>query len=418
MGTNSPFGTYVKSTTDPINGATVLVVAGGVSLQSVKHGNVIKQRIGRATAVRSNAATARSEQVAFLTRKKILAVRFGFEGYDTGTVPLNLCKFTSVADQASLPNAHLGTIQNVTFSGNPNGTVPAQTASNRPGLLLSDWIDTDIAADTYLVARALFSGTNPFNSNYASYGITAAQLDALTADMKVFGWGDLTDRVTAFGSWNTTVVGAQSNLGIPYIEYLSESRTINVCCVGDSTTLGQVDSGTVVLAPIHQACEDLSSTNVVYSPMAKGWGGSTSSEHYNIAIDVITNTPPEVLIYQVWSQNNSGSAGDEEMRYAMDIVKRCRAAGIVPMLLTGIPLNSWVTPTNDAAEAARLAVNVRVRAMADMGVRVIDLDGVLSDGASPANYLAAYGTGAHPNNVGYAAMVTEYTNELRNLLLM
>jgi hypothetical protein len=391
----------------------------GGEVQSLPNGNIIKQRIGRATVVRSNAGTARTEQVAWLMRKNALAVRFGFEGYATGTVPIDLCKFTSVATAADIVNANAGTIQSVLFSAGATGTVPAKTATNRPGLLLSDWIDCDISAGRYLVARVLFSGTNPFDSNYTSYGTTGAQMEAITTAMKLWGWGTNLDKVTAFdnvATW-TDALGT-SNMGIPYIEYLSEARTVNVCCVGDSTTVGQVNTGDVAFPPVQQACEELSSANVLYSPVAKGWGGSTSAEHYAIAIDVITNTPPDVLIYQVWTQNNTAAAASStEMRYAMDIVKRCRAAGIVPMLITGIPLVAWVTPTNDAYEAARIALNVRVRALEDFGVRVIDADAILTDGSSPANYLTAYGGDAHPNAAGYAALVEEYKSALRHVQL-
>lgn len=400
------------------NGNMALVGAGGTEIvRHTKIGNIIKQRIGRAAATRSNASVARTEQVAFRVRKKILAIRFGIEGYDTVTHPIDMLKFTSVATTADFENAHLGTIQSALFSASAAGTIPARVSANRPGMLISDWIDTSIEAGSYLVARALFTGTNPFLNTYSSYAVTPTEMGALSPEMQLYGWGALVDYVTAFDSWGTTLAAAQSNLGIHYIEYLCEARTVNVCCVGDSLTVGQVDSGTTVVSPVHAACEQMSSANVLYSPMVKGWGGSTSAEHYNIALDVIANTPPDVLIYQAWTQNNVANAGDTEIRYAMDIVNRCKAAGIVPVLITGVPMNAWVTPTNDAIEAARVALNARVRALGSFGVIVIDADAVLSDGASPANYISTYGSGTHPNDAGYNALVTEYKTNLQRVAL-
>lgn len=135
-------------------------------------------------------------------------------------------------------------------------------------------------------------------------------------------------------------------------------------------------------------------------PLCRGWSGKQASQFYQYALNLLaSSSPPDILVYQVWSQNNTTAQSYEvEIALALDIVSRCRRQGIVPILLNAIPVNSWTAGSNATQEASRVALNA---AAASWGVRVIDANGVLTDGGSPAHYLAKYGAGAHPYAQAY-----------------
>ena len=182
----------------------------------------------------------------------------------------------------------------------------------------------------------------------------------------------------------------------------------SVAVVGDSTTTGFTNSGSQSYPPLQRAAELLGTTlGFRIVPYQRGWSGKEATAFYTYALSTIAATyPPDALIYQVWSQNDTAAtSNDAELALAMDVVSRCRRAGIQPILMTGIPLNG--DSLADDNERKRLNAVIRT-----WGVPLIDADAVISDGASPAAYKAAYGAAVHPNYNGYTALTTEYARVL------
>lgn len=408
-------------------------VVGAVGVTSPR-GRKSVMRFGRAVDATGVASTtARTTQQAWRFPFDVYGFRFGVQNNNSQSAYNSTGPVISLHKAAIIGNAsqtltaaldgvsavHLATPFDITWNGGSAGrTLAARIGADDPSLAWSDWTYKKVAAGELLVSRMLW----PLADNtaispttwyypYSGTGLSYTALLAADPDIATMHWHDTSDRVTGWTRWGVTTANGTGNLSIPFIELLTSQRVVTVGVIGDSTTTGQVDSGDAPLAPVWAACEAASTSAVRFTPICHGWGGKEAHEYYEYALDMIANYPPQVLFYQVWSQNDTGPTDNtRDFALAMDIVSRCRAAGIVPVLLTGIPVNAWTTPTYDTSETARTAINALVRASGEI---VCDMDAVLSDGTSPANYLSAYGSTVHPNTAGYAAMVTEYARALR-----
>lgn len=414
-----------KFGTDASGNVTGLVGPDGLLMQAIP-AHIRKRRarirLGRAadgTGVSST--TLRTTQQAWRIPYKVYGFRLGIESNLAAATTFSLCKGAVIGTGIETLDAALDNIANlssatpfsITWSGSAGATVPARTAADDPnGITWSDWVYQPINPGQLLATRMLwpYPGST-WNYPYSSTGLTESALLTADPDLAVMHWHDTTDRVTGWTSWAVTSANGTGNLSIQYIELLVENPTLTVGVVGDSTTTGQVDSGDAPLAPVWAACESLSDSNLQFSPLCRGWGGKEASQYHAYALELISDYAPDILIYQAWSQNDTAQADNtQEIARALDIVSRCKAAGIVPIILTGIPINTWTSPTYDVQEAARIALNTVVRGLGEI---VIDADAVLSNGVSPvADYATVYGTGTHPNTAGYAALVAEYVRAI------
>lgn len=383
------------------------------------------QFVGESNSTGISNTTVRTTQQAWRFPFDVYGFRFGMESNLAAAATFSLMKGailgTGAEDLTTAMNLmgsiHSATPFNITWSGSAGATIAARTALDTPSAVQwSDWTYTKILANQVLGTRMLwpYPGSTwyyPYNPVSMPY---SEMLSEAANGVAVLHWHDTTDRVTSWTSWGVTVANATTSLSIPYIELLTDRRTLTVAAIGDSIEVGSIDSGAHPLPPVWDACQALSNSSLILAPIQRSWGGKEASQYYNYALDVIANHQPDILFYQVWSQNDTSNFDYKELAYMADVVSRCKKAGITPILVTGIPVNIWSTPTNDAAEAVRLAINNVVR---NSGEIVCDMDAALTDGASPANYLAAYGSGTHPNYAGYAAMRSAYQTALREAIL-
>lgn len=374
-------------------------------------------RYGNAVSSGAN-STDRTNQQAWVFPFDIYGFQIGWESIETVDKTISLTRWgvcgsaggtltASLDDVANFHTIYAATPQSLTYGGSASGTIAQRLAADVPGAALwSDVAYGKVLAGQALVVRALQTTTSayPLSPN----GVPRADTLSIGPSFATAAWTDATDRVTTVTSWGTTSSNFTANLPIAYLNVLTDIQTCSVAVVGDSTTTGFTNSGTQSYPPVQRAAELLGdSLGFRFVPYSRGWSGKEASGYYTYALSVIASTyRPDVLIYQLWSQNNTTSTTYEgELARAMDVVSRCRRAGIAPVLMTGIPLNGITL----AKDNERKAINAEIKTW---GVPVIDADAVITDGGSPAAYLAAYGTAAHPNYAGYTALAAEYARVL------
>lgn len=376
-----------------------------------------RMRFGNAVSSGAN-STARTNQQAWVLPFDIYGFQIGWESIETADTTISLTKWgicgtaggtltATLDDVANFHTIHAATPRSLTYGGSASGVIPQRLAADVPGAVLwSDVAYAKVSAGQALTVRALQSSLTayPLSPN----GIPRADTLALNPAFAAAAWTDATDRVTTVTSWGVTSANFQANLPIAYLNVLTDAPSKSVAVIGDSITTGFTNSGSQSYPPLQRAAELLGTTlGFRIVPYQRGWSGKEATAFYTYALSTIAATyPPDALIYQVWSQNDTAAtSNDAELALAMDVVSRCRRAGIQPILMTGIPLNGDTLA--DDNERKRLNAVIRT-----WGVPLIDADAVISDGASPAAYKAAYGAAVHPNYDGYTALTTEYARVL------
>jgi hypothetical protein len=292
--------------------------------------------------------------------------------------------------------------------------VPARSAADIPVYpTWADWTYVYIPAGQLLVLRGLHPAS-PWP--YAPTGLSAATAtpprDAdvpRTSEIIIsVSWNVAGDRVTTPTRYGGNGTNFQNNLPFPLIQLRASVPTWTAGIISDSTGTGTVPSGgQTSYAPLQYACDLLGVVGggrIV--PYCGGWSGKQASQYIAYG-DALLASPycPDILIYQLWSQNNTSATSYEtEIALAAGFVSDAVRAGKTIVLMTGIPNNAWGAG-DVAKDNARKAANALIKTW---GVPVIDADAVLSDGGSPAKYKAEYGTGAHPPYEAYQALAVEY----------
>lgn len=190
------------------------------------------------------------------------------------------------------------------------------------------------------------------------------------------------------------------------VQFLSRYRGLSVHAIGDSIVQGAGSQGNVAngFRPWgHIACKDVSQPTRPVTFANWGVSGQTTAEMLKRLASIIDNYAPDVLFVGPFTVNDAAAdlTAGRGLFYMRSAIARCLAAGVVPVLFTGIPGSKIGT-----VETQRLAFNAAVRGAAQDGVPVADFDAALRDPAAQSQLLAAYNSGdnVHPNDAGYAAM--------------
>ena len=367
-----------------------------------------KQKLTQAVTLAAQATTTRTFQQAFKLPAGLTRFRVAIPNINAGTQALGGIKAVIVSATTDFPNAHTFTPVNVLFSAATTATLATRVSATEPSITYSDWIDvTGAPVGSFLVLRGLLTGTVTWNATYSTFaGYTDALANAL---YPAYTWHTTVDWFTAMDSWNTTAANAVNQTYLAIIEMELERQSLAVAAVGDSHVAGSLDSGTVV-SPIWTTADALTSDSLLVSPLCFGWGGQDSVKYSTAALWAAANLKPAVLCYQVSSQNDTGTIGDAQINLLMRVAKACYDNGVRLILINKIPTNASTL----SADNERKALNVRLAAM---GLPTIDVDAVVSDGASPARYKSEYGTGTHLNAAGMLAVKAEYLRVISNLSL-
>lgn len=316
-----------------------------------------------------------------------------------------------------------------TFGGNATGTLAAGTLQ-RPGLTVSDVIPVTSVARTdgragylsYVRVYMPSNGTLPLSlhaqGNYQQWGVLTSE-----ASYSTYGNGDfIASKTTMPAPPAPEGVGSSTIWGI---EYLVQGNVVSTLLIGDSTF--QAFGNTNVPWGMNFGEYAARSLNMVdgitaFTSANGGYQSQTSTQYFDRMTDLLAIVTPTAVAYEVFSPNdyaNSATAVTDALISAslarvQKFLDLARTNNFVPILTTGIPAASgknW----NAASDAKRVALNTLLRERYGKFALVVDLDSVVTDGASPANIRTEYrhaGTDPlHPNTAGHIAEGVQFVSD-------
>jgi hypothetical protein len=343
-----------------------------------------------------------------------VGVKLIYHNYDTaGTYTIDLAK---VAPSAQAGASGTGLVwTSVTFAASASGTVPVATqgltagaADRAPGVLVSDMIPVSSLARTDLATGLPLLQVRTYHSGAANAETTGVVTTTAAANAlwptRQFGSqitnADVVTAPTSFGLTPVTGVTYWHPAAVKF--YYGGVRSATLGAVGDSLYTGYLGAGDQ-LGPVHRAAYAMSSTSRPVTPAVYSVTGQHHDASYLTALQVIANVRPDALLIAPWSPNDAISQAvvDKSWAEVLDVVDRCRVAGIVPVLTTQGPVNALY---GSGSETIRRAQNARVLSMSGV-VPVVDLNAVYEDPAFPGKIRPEFnnGDGLHYTDAGYAA---------------
>lgn len=197
----------------------------------------------------------------------------------------------------------------------------------------------------------------------------------------------------------TTPNGPNQYLSIIGVRFYSRAKGIILLVGGDSLTQGLNSTsnhngfGLQTAKLMSSAARPVSLVNV-------GYASQTSAAFYQNLMKAIDGFKPTVVTIPVLSPNDTQDQTNADTAWAsaQSVYAYAVSKGALPVLWTAF----GDTALSGGTEAIRVAQNQRVR---NSGLRYVDFDAVISDGASPARIKSAYnsGDGRHLNDAGYGA---------------
>lgn len=202
------------------------------------------------------------------------------------------------------------------------------------------------------------------------------------------------------GALPTTTVDTQ--LVTPAtVQVYSRAVGFTLLTNGDSITQG-TGSTSGLLGWALMACLQVTAAARPVALLNGGWGGQDTASMHRRAITDIDLFRPSVITIATFSPNDgtpmTAEAVSAALGRALSVADYARSRGVVPILVTPIPLNRL----SAAEDAWRMRTVTALRAMAASGrVLVFDMDAVVSDGATPARIVPAFNAdNVHLNDLG------------------
>jgi lysophospholipase L1-like esterase len=338
-------------------------------------------------------------------------------GYDAAaSVTVAKAQVVSVPDTATTWNS-AGTKTTLTFAGAAGATITARQSTDRPSITLSDRVSlapvarTDGGAGYLWRVRVVYQGTASQVIPW-TYNITQESFAAYTAGTvpahEWRGFGAAGDGVAT----PTLTTGAVLSFGRPIVGFINalETPAVNHVVIGDSITGGQqIGLATARSASLIMAQAMTAQTGQVHTSANYGWNGATSLQYYGRALDAIANhdsgaLPISAIWYLVSTQNDSDAINDRKFR-ALDVVNRCMARRIVPVMVGPMPLASAGTTVRNQI----LAMNTFAAAQSALyGIPWVNqYDAIGYTDHVTDGYRAPYFNSAsdvHPNEAGQQAL--------------
>ena len=282
--------------------------------------------------------------------------------------------------------------------------------SKQNGNTFSDWLHlppyrrTDGGAFNLLMTRVKFSGDLPHTPALNS------TFDAAANGRFVRSYLNAGDCVTTPGNFvSTTRATLAAGIGV---QYIPQSPSIQVASTGDSTI-------TPALNHIALACFQLSTlaTPIEYCSTAKG--GLSASDYADQFRALQPSVEPSIMFLEMWSPNAGSNLAATEIGWAknMQIAADVMRAGGVPVLMAPFPCPGRLSTA--AQEAVRLMIVERCLAARTAGMRVMDLNALMSAGGSPvATIKPEYSTdGVHPSDDGQDLIAAQATIPMMRSIL-
>lgn len=322
--------------------------------------------------------------------------------------------------------------RSVTWGGAASPTIVAAAGYTTPTIAVSDWIPlasvpraageenslplimirsrvSDAAAQNYydLGASALMqTATADNNGRIIQTGTTPSD-----------GVGTINDtnRPAALGTTRYTPFG---------IRYRARKSGLCVLGIGSSLVQNQLQVTDSFSAWGARGCAKASTPNKPISWWNNGFSSQASSVFNASGLNTASVMKPNVIVYEAFSPNDYATPTAGALRYAIQIglaraqsvVEYCNTNRIACILMTGFPHNNGLSAS---ADDVRKLCNTQIKAMAAANaVYVFDVDALVTDGASPADFLAAYdnGDGIHINNAGNEVVGVAFAELLNGIL--
>jgi lysophospholipase L1-like esterase len=274
----------------------------------------------------------------------------------------------------------------------------------------SDWAALSSQARTDGGTGYLLVGRTWVTSASTVKQMSSAQAAAFVAAGKTVGWASNADGTGAYVTSPNANPKTPSTGGgfvtIPaYYEFLRTSaRGVKILASGDSLMSGY-DGSAFALPWVDQAVNSISTittgpvdlTNVSFS-------GNAMYAICQRAINAMNWIRPDIIVLPVYSPNDIGSNATSAYigwEMVLNTVNEALRLGVVPVLVTGMPSN-----LSTSIDAARININTYARQM--FPNNIIDLDAMMTNGATPARLNATYNSGdnVHLTAAGYTQIAT------------
>jgi lysophospholipase L1-like esterase len=204
------------------------------------------------------------------------------------------------------------------------------------------------------------------------------------------------------------------------VRFFSERSIMTIASYGDSTQTGWAPSGGPVRGGgvqgyVRTAVRNLFAHGFAITHYNRAKEGNKTTQFLGNAIREIPVLRPSVAILRAWSINDGISQAivDNAMSLLVQAVAACRQVGTVPIVEVPPPQN-----LSGANEALRVAYCARVR---NMGLTMLDLDALTTDGGSPASIRQSLQTaaldGVHFNRAGHDLIASRLQAMLQGVYL-
>lgn len=395
---------------DPEYAAAVVGAVSGARLGQ-RWGTAEIWQAGSGIAPWSNNTNATTTwQMQFACRGKPYAVQIGYMNPTTSAYTVDKTAITGSTTYVANGDPTGGqTPVNVLFSGAAAAVVPA-AASGGNEFILSDWtpiqpIDrTDVVGGYYLehIRSYIALANHPYGS---SSGSSAGYPGNVAAGLIRMGSFTIADRIATPTGY--VLQAGSSGFHLPMsVSFRGLDQCIQVMAIGDSLTGNQPATDGGEYNSLHEKAVNIlnaasASSAYFWSLQNLGFGGQTFAAFNARLAKALASYSPDVVVLPVWGPNSniSTQAGfDASMATLLDSIERVKAKGASVVLWTATPKNT----ISAADDAWRKLANTAARNLASAGIAVVaDLDLLVSDGASPAQWISTYSSdGLHFNSAG------------------
>lgn len=313
----------------------------------------------------------------------------------------------------------------ITWDGGSASVVVLGGAEYRPVIKWSDWIDIETVepadgTDLPVVMVRFALPTGQFSiGNYsfapwaATSGINDGRFLYTFRDAGAFAASNQ-------GSMPGTVYNNPFMLGF---EYEAKGRAFTFAAQGDSITEGAVNGSTGNFGNgwFWQAVASLRAANpdIAIGYVNNGSAGSSSDTFIQRLVDFAgANCHYDAMLYSPFSPNDGTPTETSTTNEINRIGPALSVIGDKPAILW-TPCVNTAAAWNATADGYRLGVRTAILGYGDGDlVQVVDIEGDVSDGATPARFKVTHTTdGTHPNEVGYADMAVSFEPIMQDLLL-
>jgi lysophospholipase L1-like esterase len=362
-------------------------------------------------------ALAKTFQATFELVDDFDAVRLVFGSNDTSNTINVAAASASAPSSAADANNSGGEWSRVSAQGETKFSISTAANSNRPAILLSDWIPlpsvgrSDGGKYPLLTVRAFFTSTPTLpviGNGKDKFSNWASRSDG----GRKFWWRQQDgDQITSPSGFTSVVNRSQSP--ILGVQYLSRNQVVSVAAVGDSITEGRgtyLGEGFVL-----PALEELNAagSDTKYEYANFGWSGQSPGSYTERTLDIMrSEIKPDVLVMPDGSPNpvSDGVLTDEAVSATRKRLSRVVASaaenGAVLVLWTWLPTNSSVRAYGPS-DAKRVAYNAEVIAGGNRDLLIADtataLSGPIIDGQVQMA-VGATNDGIHPSDSGNSTL--------------